>query len=62
MSIISALIGVDLGRRLKKLGEKWGGGPRLGGVGRPRVHSCALRARSSGANPRPADPQRRELC
>ena len=26
MSIISALIGVDLGRRLKKLGEKWGGG------------------------------------
>ena len=29
MSIISALIGVDLGRRLKKLGEKWGGGPRL---------------------------------
>ena len=24
MSIISALIGVDLGRRLKKLGEKWG--------------------------------------
>lgn len=29
MSIISALIGVDLGRRLKKLGEKWGGGSRL---------------------------------
>ena len=32
MSIISALIGVDLGRRLKKLGEKWGGVSTLKGV------------------------------
>lgn len=61
MSIISALIGVDLGRRLKKLGEKWGGGPRLGRVGRPRVHSGAAGSQSAGVNPRPADSQRREL-
>ena len=49
MSIISALIGVDLGRRLKKLGEKWGGGvsTRESRQAAGSLRSCGLAERGS---------------
>ena len=64
MIMIGALIGVDLGRRLKKLGEKWGGGASNGGgrgVGGPEGHSGAGGVQRWGVSVRPADSQRRGL-